>query len=135
MLVEPYGWGRLEFADEQVTTLVRVSNVTDVFTTMIDALAAAAAGEESVETLLGLEPGLATVRIARQHGTWSTIEIQVGDHWGAGGSFSFPVETDALPTLALEFAASVDRETYLDYWAPQVSWPTESLARLRELAE
>ncbi|GAA1964304.1 hypothetical protein GCM10009798_25600 [Nocardioides panacihumi] len=133
--VEPHGWGRLEFADTHVATIVRVSNVSDVFADVIDAIAAAAAGAESVEAYLGLEPGLATVRISRHDEAWSRIEIDVGDHWGAHGAFSFPFETRSLAKLGLEFAATVDRETYLDAWAPQVTWPTESLEGLRDLAQ
>lgn len=133
MQVEPSGWARLRFADNQVAVTVRVSCASDVLANVIGVIARTAVGSESAETVLGLEPGEARVRIVRHDDAWSMVVVEVGEHWGAGGSVGFPVETRLLARLGLDLAASVDRGAYLDSWGSGGTWPTEALERLATL--
>ena len=135
MHVEPAGWGWLRFADAQMVLTVRASYVSDVMADVIRTIAEVASGAGSAETHLGLEPGEVTLRIERQDEAAGVVTLEAtGGCSGPRGTFVFPVLTSSLPTLGLGLAASVDRTTYLDSWAPQGSWPTEALERLQRLA-
>ena len=127
--VEPHGWGQLRLVDShesQVTIDLRVSYLSDVLTKIVSAFADVADGAESAEAGMGLEPGDAWLRIQRRGETWSTIELQIEDPGVVVSTSSFRVPTRGLAQIAVEMAASVDRETYLREWSPTATWPRES---------
>lgn len=116
--VEPSGWAWLKVEHSQVTLSLHVSVMADVLTNVVAVIADVAGGAESASTILGLEPGEAAFQIKRGDMGWSTLRLEITALHGSGGAFDFRVETDRLAGIGLGLAASVDRDVYLESWAP-----------------